>query len=68
MNETAMEPWLRAGALGGISTAAAGGLTLSVTLSMIGCLIGLLTLAVNFWYKKQMVKIARERMEREFPQ
>lgn len=67
MADTVFDLWVRLITFLGASAAAIGGLTLTTWLSVIGVILAFLTLAVNWWYKRQILKIERERLEREFP-
>lgn len=67
MTDTVFDLWVRITTFFGVGAAALGGITLTSWLSVLGVLIAFLTLLVNWWYKKQMIKIERDRLEREFP-
>lgn len=67
MTDDIFDAWVRVGAFSGAGLATLGGLSLSAWLSIFGCVVAVLTLIVNFWYKRQMVRIAREKLDREFP-
>lgn len=68
MNGEAISGVLRAGVFGGASTAVVGG-TLSETfiLGLLGFIVAIVSALGGVWHNHQMRKIARERMDREFP-
>lgn len=67
MTDEGFDAWVRAGTFSGAGVATLGGLSLSTWLSIFGVAIAAGTLFINWWHKRQMVKIARERLDREFP-
>lgn len=67
MTEDVVDAWVRAGTVSGSAIGAMGAVTLTSWLGILGVCIALLTLLVNFWYKRQMLNIEREKMNREFP-
>lgn len=67
MTDTVFDLWVRLITFLSAGAAAIGGITLTTWLSVVGVLIAFITLAVNWWYKRQMVKIEIDRLNREFP-
>lgn len=67
MTDTLFDLWVRIVTFLSVGAAAIGGITLTSWLSVLGVLVAFLTLLVNWWHKRQMIQIARERLEREFP-
>ena len=67
MADTVFDLWVRLITFLGASAAAIGGLTLTTWLSLFGLVLAFLTLMVNWWHKRQIIKIERDRLEREFP-
>lgn len=47
--------------IGGAATASVGGLALSEFLAIVGVVVAVLGLLINFWHKRSIVKIERER-------
>lgn len=67
MSNDNFAPLLSGSTWGGASLSAVGAITLTQWLAVGGFVLALLGFVVNFWHKKQMIKIEKERLEREFP-
>lgn len=67
MTDAVFDLWVRITTFFGVGAAAIGGITLTSWLSVLGVLIAFLTLLVNWWHKRQMIMIERDRLDREFP-
>ena len=52
----------------GAATMVFGGLSLNDWAIISGIILGLSGFIVNFWYKRKMLSIEEEKLEREFPQ
>lgn len=65
MENSAIGPMLNAVTWGGAVVAGAGALTLADWMAVSGVFLALLGLVVNWWHKRALVRIARERLELE---
>lgn len=61
-------PFLNASTWGGAFVSGVGALTVTEWLAVGGFILALGGFLVNWWHKRQLVRLARERLDREFPQ
>ena len=60
-------PILNASTWGGAFVSGIGAFTVTEWMAVGGFGLALCGFMVNWWHKRQMVKLARERLDREFP-
>ena len=53
----------KAGIFSGVITSMFGWLTLTDFLAIVGCMVAVGSLYVNYWYKKEMLKIEHEKLK-----
>lgn len=67
VNNENVAPVLSASTWSGAFLGGVGAVTVTEWLAIGGFVLALAGFLVNFWHKRQLIKIERERLDREFP-